>query len=61
MANIFGTTGPTPSYEVVQLGYDRRLLLNRKRKLQMWRVWLVRLLGLQRRYSQLPRGLRLLC
>jgi len=42
VAAIFGTTGPTPSYDVVQLGFDRRLLLNRKRELQMWRVWLVR-------------------
>jgi hypothetical protein len=27
---------------LLSLDFDRRLLLNRKRKLQMWRCWIVR-------------------
>jgi tRNAThr (cytosine32-N3)-methyltransferase len=38
-------TSPTPlispyRFELLQLGVDRRLLLNRKKMLRMYRVWL---------------------
>ena len=31
---------PQPMFDVVQLGVDRRLIVNRKRKLKMYRVWM---------------------
>ena len=38
---IKGQVAPTrPSFEVVNLGTDRRMLVNRKRQLRMYRCWL---------------------
>lgn len=31
---------PAHRFETVRLGVDRRLLMNRKRKLKMYRVWM---------------------
>lgn len=31
---------PHPLFSIAQLGIDRRLLVNRKRQLQMYRVWM---------------------
>lgn len=31
---------PNYRFETVRLGVDRRLLMNRKRKLKMYRVWM---------------------
>lgn len=33
-------TEPMYRFETVRLGVDRRLLMNRKRKLKMYRVWM---------------------
>lgn len=35
-----GTSEPVYRFETVRLGVDRRLLMNRKRKLKMYRVWM---------------------
>jgi len=32
--------GPHPLFTIEQLGADRRLLINRKRQLKMYRVWM---------------------
>lgn len=35
-----GTEKPTPSFEVVHFGVDRRMLVNRQRRLKMYRCWM---------------------
>ena len=35
-----GVHSRTPRFELIKLGVDRRLLLNRKKQLKMYRIWL---------------------
>lgn len=35
-----GGHSQTPRFELIKLGVDRRLLLNRKKQLKMYRIWL---------------------
>jgi len=37
---LFSSQGPHPLFTLKQLGTDRRLLINRKRQLKMYRVWM---------------------
>lgn len=39
---MFSSTEPDAKhkFEVAHLGVDRRLLMNRKRKLKMYRIWM---------------------
>lgn len=35
-----GEDSPHPLFSIEQLGVDRRLIVNRKRQLKMYRVWM---------------------
>jgi tRNAThr (cytosine32-N3)-methyltransferase len=38
--SLADSPAPAPRFELLQLGVDRRLLLNRKLQLKMYRIWL---------------------
>ena len=37
---VSGSQGPRPAFEVAHIGVDRRMLVNRQRRLKMYRCWM---------------------
>jgi len=50
LGSLFQECPPQPLFSIEQLGVDRRLLVNRKRQLKMYRVWM------QGKFRKLSKG-----